>query len=568
MELKDAIIADDVKKVKKLLADNKALGVEETKLSIWERVQKDKLPGTDEEGNETEPKDVASEEYMAELGSELLAGVDATDAMFIIKAIVQIGLYEGERAPVEEVDKAFDTQVGDRSGYGVSLMAAGDVYAGEYGAGGLRHGKGALKTKSGSLYVGNWAEGKRHGKGSMTYADGGVYAGAWEYGKRHGKGTFTYLGGDVYTGMWHGGVKQGLGKYEATEAKAVYEGVWKNGTLVASKCTYKSADNAAFYGQFDKAGRPVGKAAFAFGNGVSLEGSYEAAPLEEAEEGGEAPVVTPAVWYGAECGSVTPMTDSTLKETLASAKPTLNMVISGAPASGKGTQCEKIVQEYGLVHISTGDLLRAATEDEANELGQVAKEKMEAGELVPDELVLQLVSKALDTPEAKEKGWLLDGFPRTGVQAAEMKKFFLVPNKCILLDVPFDVLTARVTGRRLDPDTGTIYHMTTKPPFKLDEEGNQVDAVDEEGNAKVDGEGNPLQAVDGKLLDEEILARLTQRDDDTEEALKKRLESFSANRDAVAAAYSAMKTEIDGNRDPDTVYADIKAYLDVPVPWE
>jgi len=562
-DLKKAILADKFDQVKTLLAETSNLGVAPEKLAVWEKVQKDKLPGVDEEGGETEPKDVASEEYMKELAELLLPEVEEADAMFVIKAIVTIGLYEGGRAEFQyDDDKQFDTQVGDRAGYGVSLLAAGDVYAGEYGAGGLRDGKGALKTKSGTVYVGMWKEGKRHGHGSMTYADGGAYIGAWEYGKRSGKGTFTYPNGDVYAGSWLGGVKQGLGKYSATEAKAIYEGVWKNGLLVATKCTFTSADGAAYYGQFDKAGRPFGPGAFTFGNGVSVSGRYEALPIEEAEEGGEAPEVTPSVWYGADCGGVGPMTDKTLKESLATATPTLCMVISGAPASGKGTQCEKIKEAYGLVHISTGDLLRTAAEDEANELGQIAKGHMEAGELVPDDLIVGLVAAALDTPEAKEKGWLLDGFPRTAAQAEAMKKFFLVPNKCVMIDVPFEVLVGRVCGRRLDPDTGTIYHMESKLPYKLDEEGNQLDAVDEEGNPVLDEAGNPKKA-----LDEEVMARLTQRDDDTEEALKKRLENFTANKDAVAAAYASMSKAVDGNRDPAVIWEEIKAYLDVPVPF-
>ena len=118
MDLQAAILSDKYDEAKKLLADTANLGVEPVKLSVWERVQKDKLPGKDEEGNETEPKDVASEEYMTELAGSMLKDVDPADALFIIKAIVSIGLYEGGRASVEEVDKAFDTQVGNRAGFG------------------------------------------------------------------------------------------------------------------------------------------------------------------------------------------------------------------------------------------------------------------------------------------------------------------------------------------------------------------------------------------------------------------------------------------------------------------
>ena len=223
---------------------------------MWEAIQKDMLPGVDEEGGETEPKDVAGEEYQAELA----ASMSCDPAL--IKQLVKIGLYVGARAEIAEYDKAFDTQVGDRSGYGVDLSPAGDIYAGMY-AGGVRAGVGALKTKEGTVYAGEWLGGKRHGKGSMTYKDGGKYVGKWSYGKRHGAGTFTYSNGDSYTGQWHAGNKHGEGKYSAVEAKVVYEGTWKHGALVASKVVMLSAENAAYYGGFDKAGRPTGAGAFA-----------------------------------------------------------------------------------------------------------------------------------------------------------------------------------------------------------------------------------------------------------------------------------------------------------------
>ena len=127
-----------------------------------------------------------------------------------------------------------------------------------------------------------------------------------------------------------------------------------------------------------------------------------------------------------------------------------------------------------------------------------------------------------------------------------MEKFFLIPNKCILLDVPDDVLVERVTGRRSDPETGIIYHMTSKPPYKLDEEGKPV--LDEET-------GEPV-------IDAEIEARLTQRGDDTEDALKTRLVNFAANRDAVAEAFSRISLVVNGNRAPDDVWSDIDAFLE------
>ena len=346
---------------------------------------------------------------------------------------------------------------------------------------------------------------------------------------RHGRGIFNYVGGDSYAGGWHAGTKHGAGKYSASEAGCTYEGTWHHGTLKASKVSYASAQNASYYGAFDPNGRPVGAGVYAFANGVSVRGTYDAPPVEEAD-GDEPPVVGPAVWFGREYGKVESTTDSTLKKELTTVPPVKNVIISGAPASGKGTQCEKIVGAYGLVHLSTGDMLRAAAADADNELGQLAKEKMEAGELVPDELITKLVVQALDTPEVKAKGFLLDGFPRTAVQAADMAANFLVPHKAVLLDVPEEVLVKRVTGRRQDPETGKIYHVETSPP-----EGDDA---------------------------EEVTARLTQRDDDTEEALKKRLEQFGMNREAVSAAFASISVTIDGNRSPGEVWEDVKEFLD------
>ena len=263
------------------------------------------------------------------------------------------------------------------------------------------------------------------------------------------------------------------------------------------------------------------------------------------------------------CCTGTPSTspDAAHTTALTQVARTLHVLIAGPPASGKGTQCEKIVAKYGLVHLSTGDVLRAAAADESNELGQIAKGHMEAGELVPDDLIIGLVAQKLDDAECRDKGWLLDGFPRTAVQAAALEKHFLIPNKCVILEVPDEVLVDRVCGRRLDPETGTIYHTTSKLPYKLDEEGNTVYAAptDEEGNPKLDDAGEPLPAV--PVIDEEVMARLTQRDDDTEEALKKRLEGFAKNKDATTAVFQDIALSIDGNRDPSLVWEDIDAFL-------
>ena len=504
-------------------------------LKLWEKYQADKIPPP--EDSEIEPKDVASEEYAAELAAELGGSADAA---YVVKALLGIGFFFGGRAdaPIGATgDKEFETAQGLKSGYGVSLLPSGDVYAGGFEEG-KRSMAGVLKTAAGAVYSGEWLAGKKHGQGKMTYADGGTYMGSWKYGKRHGVGTFTYASGDSYTGAWHAGQKHGAGKYVAASAACVYEGTWKFGTLEASKVTMQSAADAAFYGAFDKFGRPTGAGAFAFGNGVSLTGSYTAPPVEEAE-GDEPPVPAPSVWGGGACGTVEGTTDATMSAELTTVKPVLNVIIAGAPASGKGTQAEKIVAEYGLHHLSTGDMLRAAAEDPDNEIGQQAKTIMEEGGLVPDEVMLGLVSQALNDPAIQKQGWLLDGFPRTAGQAAALEQYFLIPTKAVLIDVPDEVLLARVTGRRKDPETGEIYHLTTKRPQKEDPE-------------------NPGVMID----DEEILARLEQRGDDTEEALTKRLQNFAANREAVAAAFQSIALATDGNRPPDDVFADIKAFFD------
>ncbi len=135
------------------------------------------------------------------------------------------------------------------------------------------------------------------------------------------------------------------------------------------------------------------------------------------------------------------------------------LIISGAPASGKGTQCEKIIEEFKTPHLSTGDMLRAAVKA-GSPLGKEAKAYMDAGKLVPDSLVINLVKEKLASPECVNGGWLLDGFPRTGEQAKALQQANINPDKVILLDVPDSALIERVTGRRTDPVTGTTPFIT------------------------------------------------------------------------------------------------------------
>ncbi|KAK4257499.1 hypothetical protein QN277_007077 [Acacia crassicarpa] len=203
----------------------------------------------------------------------------------------------------------------------------------------------------------------------------------------------------------------------------------------------------------------------------------------------------------------------------------LKVMISGAPASGKGTQCELIVQKFGLVHISTGDLLRAEVAA-GSEIGNKAKEYMNAGRLVPDEIVTAMVTARLSREDAKQKGWLLDGYPRSFAQAEALEQKQIRPDIYIVLDVPDDILIDRCVGRRLDPVTGKIYHIKNFPPET-----------------------------------EEIKSRLITRPDDTEEKVQSRLEIYKQNAEAVSSTYSSITNKIDGNRSKEVVFEEIDSLL-------
>lgn len=203
----------------------------------------------------------------------------------------------------------------------------------------------------------------------------------------------------------------------------------------------------------------------------------------------------------------------------------IKIIIAGAPASGKGTQCEIIKEKFGVVHLSTGDMLRAAVAAET-EVGKSAKEFMDSGKLVPDEVIIGVVKDRLDEDDCAKNGWLLDGFPRTQAQAKALEDAGIAADCFLFLNVPDEVLVERVVGRRTDPETGKIYHMTFSPPE-----------------------------------DDEVLARLEQRSDDTEEKVVVRLEQFHANVDAVKDSYTDISATIDGNRAPSDVSDDIIAAI-------
>ncbi|MCI2256733.1 adenylate kinase [Domibacillus sp. PGB-M46] len=148
----------------------------------------------------------------------------------------------------------------------------------------------------------------------------------------------------------------------------------------------------------------------------------------------------------------------------------MNLVLMGLPGAGKGTQAEKIVEKYGVPHISTGDMFRAAMKDET-ELGLKAKSFMDKGELVPDEVTIGIVNERLAKADC-EKGFLLDGFPRTVAQAEALEDILFGLNRkidyVINVEVDQDILMARLTGRRICKACGATYHLEFNPPAKED----------------------------------------------------------------------------------------------------
>jgi adenylate kinase len=146
----------------------------------------------------------------------------------------------------------------------------------------------------------------------------------------------------------------------------------------------------------------------------------------------------------------------------------VNLVLMGLPGAGKGTQAERIVEKYGIPHISTGDMFRAAMK-EGTELGLQAKSFMDKGELVPDEVTIGIVRERLSKDDC-QKGFLLDGFPRTVPQAEALENLLADLTKkidyVINIDVDKSILMDRLTGRRICKDCGSTYHLVFNPPAK------------------------------------------------------------------------------------------------------
>lgn len=140
----------------------------------------------------------------------------------------------------------------------------------------------------------------------------------------------------------------------------------------------------------------------------------------------------------------------------------MRIILLGAPGAGKGTQAQFLMNKYGIPQISTGDMLRAAIK-EGTALGLAAKQVMDAGQLVSDDLIIGLVKERISKEDCA-KGFLLDGFPRTIPQADAMKANGVVVDHVIEFDVPDDVIVERMSGRRVHPASGRVYHVSYNPP--------------------------------------------------------------------------------------------------------
>ncbi len=183
----------------------------------------------------------------------------------------------------------------------------------------------------------------------------------------------------------------------------------------------------------------------------------------------------------------------------------MRLILLGAPGAGKGTQATFICQKYGIPQISTGDMLRAAVKA-GTPLGMEAKKVMDAGALVSDDLIINLVRERIAQPDCAQ-GFLFDGFPRTIPQADAMKAAGVKLDYVLEIDVPFEAIIERMSGRRSHPASGRTYHVKFNPP-------------------KVEGKDD----VTGEPL--------IQREDDKEETVRKRLEVYSAQTRPLVDYYS------------------------------
>ena len=205
----------------------------------------------------------------------------------------------------------------------------------------------------------------------------------------------------------------------------------------------------------------------------------------------------------------------------------MKLILLGAPGAGKGTQAVRIAEAFGIPHISTGDIFRKNIKEQT-ELGKLAKTFIDKGELVPDSVTIAIVADRLKAADC-EKGWLLDGFPRTVAQA-EALAGFAKPDCVINIDIDLQLLKRRLTGRRVCGDCGESYH---------------------------------VDMLDGRMTCAKCKGALYQRDDDTEETVQSRLDVYVKQTSPLISYYSEQKIlkDVNGNDTIDNVFAEIKRIL-------
>lgn len=210
-----------------------------------------------------------------------------------------------------------------------------------------------------------------------------------------------------------------------------------------------------------------------------------------------------------------------------------NVILVGPPGSGKGTQAQRLIEDFGLVQISTGDILRAAVKA-GTELGQQAKSYMDAGQLVPDELIIGLIRERMQKDDVKN-GVILDGFPRTVPQAealdALLDEMGEPLTRVVAIEVPRDVIRERITGRRSCRKCGAVYHVKFSPPSK-------DNVCDRCGSTEI-----------------------YQRDDDKPEKVDVRLDAYEAQTAKVIPYYEKRRLvgHVDGHQSPDAVYEAVRS---------
>ncbi|HWW89874.1 MAG TPA: adenylate kinase [Solirubrobacteraceae bacterium] len=211
----------------------------------------------------------------------------------------------------------------------------------------------------------------------------------------------------------------------------------------------------------------------------------------------------------------------------------LNLILLGPPGAGKGTQAERLREDFGLPHISTGDILRAQVAD-GTELGKKAQRYMEAGELVPDDIIVGMIRDRINTGDARD-GFLLDGFPRNVRQADALAQALGELDRrltaALLIDVPDDEVVRRLAGRRVCvKNPSHIYHVEFDPPKH-------------EGVCDQDG------------------SRLIQREDDREETIRKRLDVYHSQTEPLIGYYdrAGLLRRFDGRRSAEEVHDHLRA---------